>query len=60
MTALAEEFLSGLVASLVASKTIAIVLGGSHARGEATEWSDVDVLHLVTDIASCSEKSYQC
>jgi hypothetical protein len=59
VTVLAKEFLSSLVANLVSPNTIEIVLGGSHVRGEATVWSDVDVLHLVTDTPSGSEKTYQ-
>lgn len=59
VTALDEEFLSSLVTNLVHSNTIAIILGGSHVRGETTVWSDVDVLHLVTDVPSGSEKTYQ-
>lgn len=59
MIALDEQFLSSLVTNLVSPNTVAVVLGGSHVRGEATAWSDVDVLHLVTDISSGSEKTYQ-
>jgi hypothetical protein len=59
MAGLEEQILYSLVADLADSNTIAIVLGGSHARGETTAWSDVDFLQLVKDSPSGSKKTYQ-
>jgi predicted nucleotidyltransferase len=44
---LSEAFLSSLVAELDRDDYVGILLGGSYASGEATEWSDVDIACIV-------------
>lgn len=46
-SALSAALLAQLAHELSHENTVAVVLGGSEARGDATAWSDVDLLHLV-------------
>ncbi len=44
---LSEAFLSALVAEIDSDDYVGILLGGSYARGDATEWSDLDIACIV-------------
>src|SRR5258708_24501520 len=44
-----ETFLTELVAEIETDQMRGIVLGGSHARGDATPYSDVDLACFVPD-----------
>ena len=57
-TSLSDEFLRALVDELAGKQTVAIVLAGSHAQGEATPYSDVDLAHLVAAPLSGPDKRY--
>ncbi len=46
---LSDAFLSSLVAEIDINDYVGILLGGSYARGDATEWSDVDIACIVPD-----------
>ena len=48
-SSLPDAFLSALVAELDTDAVTALVLVGSHARGDATPYSDVDVIRLVRE-----------
>jgi predicted nucleotidyltransferase len=47
---LSDEFLSDLIAELDNDNVIALALVGSYARGNATLYSDVDVLRFVREV----------
>jgi hypothetical protein len=49
LTPLSETFLEALVAELESDQVRGIILGGSHARGDATPYSDVDLACFVPD-----------
>jgi hypothetical protein len=49
LTPLSETFLAALVAELESDQVRGILLGGSHARGDATPYSDVDLACFVPD-----------
>jgi predicted nucleotidyltransferase len=49
MKPISEEFVGELVAELDDEDVAGIVLGGSHARGDATGYSDVDIACFVRD-----------
>jgi hypothetical protein len=55
---LSDEFLRALVDELAGKQTVAIILAGSHAQGEATPYSDVDLAHLVAAPLSGPDKRY--
>jgi hypothetical protein len=55
---LPEAFLISLVAELTTADTVAIALAGSYARGDATRWSDVDVIRYATAMPATSEGRY--
>ena len=57
-TSLSDEFLRALVDELAGKQTVAIILAGSHAQGEATPYSDVDLAHLVAAPLSGPDKRY--
>jgi hypothetical protein len=57
-TTLSEEFLHALVDDLAGKQTVAIILAGSHAQGDATPYSDVDMAHLVAAPLSGPDKQY--
>ena len=46
---LSDEWLQILVSELDNESIIGIILGGSHVRGEATPYSDVDIACFVPD-----------
>ncbi len=45
---LSDEFLNDLAAELDDAETVGFALTGSHARGDATPYSDVDLVRFVT------------
>jgi Nucleotidyltransferase domain len=47
LVALSDDFLNALVAEFDDADTIGFALGGSHARGEANPYSDVDIIRFV-------------
>jgi hypothetical protein len=55
---LSEAFLKGLVAEFATLDTVAIALAGSYARGDATRWSDVDIIRYAATIPPTSEEQY--
>src|SRR6478609_2898528 len=55
---LSEDFISALVAAIDTDDYVGILLGGSYARGDATEWSDVDIACIVPDDAGLRRKSF--
>lgn len=55
---LSEDFLSSLVAAIDTEQYVGILLGGSYARGDATEWSDVDIACIVPDDAGLRPKRF--
>jgi hypothetical protein len=55
---LSEEFISALVAAVDSDRYAGILLGGSYARGDATEWSDVDIACIVPDDSRLERKRY--
>src|SRR5919202_2350411 len=57
-TSLSDGFLHALVDELAGKQTVAIILAGSHAQGEATPYSDVDMAHLVAAPLSGPDKRY--
>ena len=55
---LPEAFLNSLVDELVSTDTAAVALAGSYARGDATHWSDVDIIRYATTMPATSEERY--
>jgi hypothetical protein len=55
---LPERFLADVVATLDNGNVVGILLGGSYARGDATEWSDVDFAPLYRDDAQVPRKRF--
>jgi hypothetical protein len=55
---LSEAFLRALVDELAGKQTVAIILAGSHAQGDATPYSDVDMAHIVAAPLSGPDKRY--
>jgi hypothetical protein len=55
---LSEDFISALIATIDSDRYVGIMLGGSYARGDATEWSDVDIACIVTDDARLERKRF--
>ncbi len=56
MTALPEGYLDQLVTTLIDDNTVAIILTGSHARGDATIYSDVDIVQYVKQLPPANEQ----
>jgi predicted nucleotidyltransferase len=56
---LTEDFLRRLLAEYMAADTVAVALAGSYARGEATRWSDVDIIRYATALPTSSEERYR-
>jgi UTP:GlnB (protein PII) uridylyltransferase len=48
-TVLSDTFLEALVAEIDTEQMRGMILGGSHARGDATPYSDVDLACFVPD-----------
>lgn len=55
---LPTEFLAELVGELDRAEVAGIILGGSHARGNATPLSDVDIALLVRETAQVRPRDY--
>lgn len=55
---LSDAFLERLVDELVSTDIVAIALAGSYARGDATRWSDVDIIRYATTMPATSEERY--
>jgi hypothetical protein len=55
---LSDELLRALVDELAGKQTVAIILAGSHAHGDATPYRDVDMAHLVAAPLSGPDKQY--
>ena len=55
---LPEAFLNSLVDEFVTSDTVAVALAGSYARGDATHWSDVDIIRYAATMPATSEERY--
>lgn len=55
---LPEAYLHSLVAACSTSDTIAVALAGSYARGDATRWSDVDIIRYTETLPTTSEERY--
>ena len=55
---LPEAFLTGLVAEFATADIVAVALAGSYARGDATRWSDVDIIRYATTLPATSEERY--
>jgi predicted nucleotidyltransferase len=55
---LPEDFLRRLVAEYATPDIVAVALAGSYARGEATRWSDVDIIRYMTALPTSSEERY--
>jgi predicted nucleotidyltransferase len=56
---LSDAFLDELTAELDSEDTIAIALMGSYARGDATEYSDVDVVRFAANPPGSDEQAYR-
>src|SRR5262245_25672725 len=55
---LPEAFLNSLVDEFVTTEIVAVALAGSYARGDATHWSDVDIIRYATTMPATSEERY--
>jgi Nucleotidyltransferase domain len=55
---LSEDFISALVAAIDTDDYVGILLGGSYARGDATEWSDVDIACIVPNDSQLQHKRF--
>ena len=57
-TELSESLLRRLVAEYAAEEIVAVALAGSYARGDATRWSDVDIIRYVATMPETTEERY--
>lgn len=55
---LLDDLLRALVAEVTAPETVAISLAGSLARGDATPYSDVDLIHYQREMPATTEGAY--
>lgn len=53
-----DAFLARLLAEFTTAETTGVLLTGSHARGDATEFSDVDLVRYVTALPEGDEARY--
>jgi hypothetical protein len=58
MSTLTEDILTYIVAELDSSDTLAVALTGSHARGDATRYSDMDILRFVAKLPETESQRY--
>lgn len=58
MSAVSKDFLQNLVSELDDHKTIGFLLTGSHARGDPTIYSDVDLIKFVTKMPLDESEKY--
>src|SRR6478609_8137292 len=54
---LPQDYLSTLISEIDHPDFVGILLGGSYARGDATQWSDVDIACIVPTDALLRPKS---
>ena len=47
-----------LLAEFATADIVAVALAGSYARGDATRWSDVDIIRYATTLPATSEERY--
>lgn len=55
---LSDAFLRRLVAEFTTANIVAVALAGSYARGDATRWSDVDIIRYATALPETTEEQY--
>src|SRR5947209_184292 len=55
---LSDAFLASLMAEIDSADYVGILLGGSYARGDATEWSDVDIACIALDDTKMQSKRF--
>lgn len=55
---LPEAFLNSLVDELMSTDIVAVALAGSYARGDATHWSDIDIIRYAMTMPVTSEERY--
>ena len=55
---LSESFLRRLVAECATEGIVAVALAGSYARGDATRWSDVDIIRYAATMPETTEGRY--
>lgn len=55
---LPESFLDALVAEITDEQTLGVFLGGSYARGDASEYSDVDLARMIPDDHAIPPKTH--
>lgn len=53
-----EELLARLTAEFITADTVGLLFTGSHARGDATRFSDVDLGRFVTALPEAEEERY--
>src|SRR5262245_53423037 len=58
MPALSKALLSSLASELATDDTVALALSGSHARGTATPYSDIDILRFVQELPQAEGERY--
>jgi hypothetical protein len=58
MITLPDLIRASLLQDLATPNTEAIILGGSYARGDATPYSDVDIVHFVTATPPNADRRY--
>lgn len=56
---LSNQFFSTLISDLDTPDLLGILLGGSYARGDATEYSDVDIACIVADDSQLQRKRFE-
>jgi len=57
---LPQDYLSTLISEIDHPDFVGILLGGSYARGDATQWSDVDIACIVLPNKQHREASEAC
>ncbi len=57
-SALPEAFLKRLVAECATEGIVAVALAGSFARGDASRWSDVDIIRYAATLPATTEERY--
>lgn len=58
MIRISKRLLNDIVAELDNSDTLAVALTGSHVRGDATRYSDVDILRFVAELPEKASQRY--
>lgn len=55
---LSAAFLTRLVTEFATADIVAVALAGSYARGDATHWSDVDIIRYAATMPASTEERY--